>query len=238
MQLHTTTMGTGRRSAWLVHGATSWTATWRWFAPILVERYDCTVTLVDQRGHGESPRGDRYRMADFVEDLVDTVPVGVDLLIGQSLGGRTTALASAELLPKRWIGLDPALFGNARLLKPLRHLVPVLHGLPEGVLRRIGIVPKGSPPQALADVRAGWSRWDRSMMADVLQSAADDPFPIGPPPVPSTLVLADKSIWVPARQAARLRELGWDVRVKPGAVHDLHVQDPEGVAALIDDVLR
>jgi pimeloyl-ACP methyl ester carboxylesterase len=238
MQLHTKTIGTGSRSAALVHGLTSWTETWRSFAPILVEEYDCTVTQVDQRGHGESARGDRYRVTDFVGDLVDTLPTGLDLLIGQSLGGRTTALAAAELAPKRWIGLDPALFGNARLLKPLRHLVPLFHRAPEGLLRRIGAVPKGSHAEAMADVRMGWSKWDGSMLNELLQSVIDEPYAIGPPAVPSTLLLAHKSPWVPADRAAEMRAQGWDVRVKPNAVHDLHLQDPLGVAALLDDVLR
>jgi hypothetical protein len=37
--------------------------------------------------------------------------------------------------------------------------------------------------------------------------------------------------------AHALREFGWDVRVKPGAVHDLHVQDPEGAVDVLSDVL-
>jgi len=44
---------------------------------------------------------------------------------------------------------------------------------------------------------------------------------------------------VVGEQMARdLRALGWDVRVKPGAVHDMHLQDPAGVVAMLDDILR
>jgi hypothetical protein len=38
--------------------------------------------------------------------------------------------------------------------------------------------------------------------------------------------------------AAELTALGWDIRVKPGGEHDLHLQDPRGVITMLDDVLR
>jgi hypothetical protein len=41
-----------------------------------------------------------------------------------------------------------------------------------------------------------------------------------------------------AEVAPQLRALGWDVRVKPGSTHDLHLQDPAGVIQMLDDVLR
>ena len=56
MLLSTKTVGSGTRSAALVHGASASGEIWRDFAAILVESYDFTVTLVDLRGHGDSPR--------------------------------------------------------------------------------------------------------------------------------------------------------------------------------------
>jgi hypothetical protein len=38
--------------------------------------------------------------------------------------------------------------------------------------------------------------------------------------------------------AEELRAMGWDIRVKPGGEHDLHLQDPAGVIAMLDDILR
>jgi len=75
------------------------------------------------------------------------------------------------------------------------------------------------------------------MMPQLQKTAPDDPFLVRAPEVPSTLVLAENSFAVSVETASELAALGWDVRVKPGAVHVLHLQDPAGFAAFIDDVL-
>ena len=105
--------------------------------------YDYIVTLVDLRGHGDSPRADRYRVSDFVGDLVDTLPTGLDLLVGQSLGGRAGMLALPRLTPKRFIGLDPALFASTPARLALRYLSPVMPHLPDRVLHVMGVPPEG-----------------------------------------------------------------------------------------------
>ncbi len=56
MQLSTTTIGSGSRTAALVHGLSASSLHWTEFARLLAEEQDCTVTLVDLRGHGDSPR--------------------------------------------------------------------------------------------------------------------------------------------------------------------------------------
>ena len=76
------------------------------------------------------------------------------------------------------------------------------------------------------------------MMGDLAGSVKTEPFPLVVPAVPSTLLLADKSLFVSPAVAEELRSLGWDVRVKPGSTHDLHLEDPAGVIAMLDDVLR
>lgn len=238
MELSTRTLGSGTRSAALVHGASASSEIWRDFAAILVDSYDFTVTLVDLRGHGDSPRADRYRVSDFVGDLADTLPTGLDLLVGQSLGGRAGMLALPRLTPKRFIGLDPALFASTPARLALRYLSPVMPHLPDRVLRVMGVPPKGSAPDALDCRRSAWDAWDRSMMRDLVGSVKTEPFVLVAPVVPSTLLLADKSFVVSAEVAQQLRSLGWDVRVKTGSTHDLHLQDPAGVIAMLDDVLR
>ena len=243
MKLDTWTVGTGRRTAALVHGATKAADVWRDVARLLAEQYDITVTLLDQRGHGRSPRADSYRVKDFTEDLVETLPTGLDFLMGASLGGVAGAWASARLKPKRYIGFDPAFSLPASagvnafvlgLLGPLeRHTV-------RGLFRLSG--PQEFGPTATPDSKARetamFMAWDASMMSQLVRSARQQPFPIAAPVVPSTLLLADKSVVVTESMAKELQALGWDVRVKPGAVHDLHLQDPSGVVAMLDDVLR
>lgn len=237
MKLFTRTVGSGSRSAALVHGASMSGDAWREFIPWLLD-YDLTLTVVDLRGHGDSPRASSYRIDEFVDDLVDTLPEGLDLLIGQSLGGLTAAWAAPRLKPKQFIGIDPAFSLDRRQLILLRVLGPIQPKLPDVVLRRFGMPPTGSPPDMMARIRAMWAKWDTATVRDVVSSATARPFPAGPPEVPSTIVLADPSFATPPPFARALREQGWDVRVVPGGGHDLHQEDPQGLATVLDDVLR
>lgn len=237
MKLHTRTVGTGSRTAALVHGASRSTDAWRDFTPFLLE-LDMTVILVDQRGHGESPRADSYRIEDFAQDLVDTLPTGLDFLFGQSLGGLSTAWAAAELQPKRYIGVDPAL-----RLKPFQSwLVPTLGSVqkkfPDPVLRALGVPVKHPTAEDIARLRVEWSQWDETSLKDIKSSYDARPFPAAPPVVPSTIVLAGPSFAVKPSFEAELRAAGWDIRVMPGVGHDLHIEDPAGLAAILADVLR
>jgi pimeloyl-ACP methyl ester carboxylesterase len=237
MKLATRTVGSGSRTAALVHGASMSGDAWREFVPFLLE-HDLTLIVVDQRGHGDSPRAESYLIEDFVDDLVDTLPKGLDLLIGQSLGGLTGALASAQLQPKRFIGVDPA-FALDRFHRFLvSALGPLQVKLPTPVLKALGMPPKGSPPDAMDRIRAQWAKWDVSSLRDIKSSAVAHPFVVGPPSVPSTIVLADPSFAVPPTFAAALREQGWDVRVIPGGGHDLHIEDPRLLAEVLRDVLE
>jgi pimeloyl-ACP methyl ester carboxylesterase len=238
MKLATWTVGNGPRTAALVHGASMGGAVWRDFARILVDDYDLTVVLLDQRGHGASPRATSYKVADFAGDLVDTLPKGLDFYIGQSLGGLVGAWAAARLQPKRYIGLDPAFAVSAFSAFLLGKMGPLQPRMSDRMLRAFGVPVKGSPPDTLERFRAMWKNWDTSMMGQLVSTGRREPFPVGAPAVPSTLVIADKSFCVSDKMATGLRAAGWDVRVKPGAEHDLHLQDPRGVIAMLDDVLR
>lgn len=238
MKLATLTKSGGPRVAALVHGASASGDIWRDFASVLVDRYDMTVLIVDLRGHGASPHADTYDIQDFTEDLVETLPVGLDYLIGQSLGGWASANAVGRLAPKRFIGIDPALDirGKERILLPL--VGPFQPHLPTWVLRQLGSPPKGAAPDTLARFRVAWKTWDPRMMRQLARSASTHPFVVTAPKAPSTIVLADPSFAVSEAMVTELIAAGWDVRVKPGGVHELHVQDPEGLAAMLDDVLR
>jgi pimeloyl-ACP methyl ester carboxylesterase len=237
MKLATRTVGSGSRTAALVHGASMSGDAWREFIPYLLE-HDLTLIVVDQRGHGDSPRAESYRIDEFVGDLVDTLPKGLDLLIGQSLGGLTGAWASAELVPKRFIGIDPAFALDRMHLFMVSALGPIQVHLPTRVLNALGMPPKGSPPDMMDRIRAMWAKWDTSCLHDVKASASARPFPVGPPSVPSTIVLAESSWATPPKFADALRRQGWDVRVIPGGGHDLHIEDPRGLAEVLRDVLE
>ena len=137
MQLSTTTLGSGSRSAALVHGMSASSLHWTDVARLLVDEHDCTVTLVDLRGHGDSPRAERYAVDDFSDDLVDTLPQGLDFLIGQSLGGRAVMRAAERLQPKRLIALDPGLQADEGASRSsIKYFNWVEHVLPDVALRR------------------------------------------------------------------------------------------------------
>jgi pimeloyl-ACP methyl ester carboxylesterase len=211
---------------------------WRDFAEILVDHYDMSVILIDQRGHGDSPRAESYQVTDFVADLVENLPTGLDFLMGQSLGGVSSAWAAKDLQPRRYIGLDPAFTAGTVTALALRFLGRMQTKLPDRILKAIGMPPEGAAPDMLERVHAMWSKWDSSMMSQLVSSGRRTPFPIGPPAVPTTLVLADPSLFVKPPMAKALSALGWDIRIKPKGEHDLHVQDPAGVIKMLDDVLR
>lgn len=237
MKLFTRTVGSGHRTAALVHGASMSGDAWREFIPFLLD-YDLTLIVVDLRGHGDSPRAATYRIQDFVDDLIETLPRGLDFLIGQSLGGLAGAWAVAELRPKRFIGIDPAFSVDRVQLFLLGILGPIQPRLPTRVLHALGMPPKGTPPDMLERIRAMWANWDIASVRGIKNSARAHPFPAAPPIVPSTIVLADPSMATPPKFAAALREQGWDVRVIPGGGHDLHQEDPRGLAEVLRDVLE
>ncbi len=69
------------------------------------------MVAVDLRGHGASGRGagpEEYRPEDYADDLVETVPDGVDLAVGHSLGALVLARAVERLGPARAVYCDPA----------------------------------------------------------------------------------------------------------------------------------
>lgn len=235
MKLATFTRGDGPRTAALVHGASESSNAWLRFGDILVEKYDLKLILVDQRGHGASPRASSYHIDDFVGDLVDTLPQGLDFLFGQSLGGRSGVLAAPTLKPGRYIGVDPA-FTLPFWFAPMTRVMAAVDSLtPREVRRKRGIARTGE--ESIERQMANWDAWDRSMMGTLGREGRKLAFRPQPPAVPSTLVLADPTFCVPPKEAAQFAALGWDVRTLAKAPHDMHLQDPAGLARILDDVL-
>ena len=76
----------------------------------------------DLRGHGESPRSDRYILDGYARDVVSSHPGPWDLVIGHSLGG-ATAVRAAALDPgfaSRYLLVDPAIDLDAATVATLR----------------------------------------------------------------------------------------------------------------------
>jgi len=93
----------------LVHGVQAAAITW-WQVADKLARSGAAVTAPDLRGHGASPSALRYRLDDFVADLV-ALGDGWDLVVGHSLGGTVAAraLASRTGFARRALLLEPVL---------------------------------------------------------------------------------------------------------------------------------
>lgn len=242
MRLATRTVGEGPRHVALVHGLGADGALWRGLVERVVAAGGTRVTTLDLRGHGGSDRAGEYGLAAFADDLVETLPAGLDLVVGHSLGGSVLERAVVRLAPVRALYLDPGF----RLALPTEGLggrlfwagAPVTLAVAGLAQRRRS---RGRPPLAPADaaLRDAASRaFERRMAVGVFRDVAHHPVAPAPPAVPSTVLLSDDSPAVlPDADAARLVELGWDVRRLPGVGHDFWLQDADGTFAAVRDLL-
>lgn len=81
----------------LLHGLQDSAALWTTFAESA--RADFHVVALDHRGHGDSPRADSYRLADYVAETRDAIRgLGLDkpALIGHSAGSKNAWLCVAD----------------------------------------------------------------------------------------------------------------------------------------------
>ncbi|MFJ3718248.1 alpha/beta fold hydrolase [Streptomyces sp. NPDC090057] len=227
MKLHTREWGTGERIAVLIHGIMSDHRTWRRVAPVLADR-GYRVIGVDLRGHGASGRGG-YGAATWADDLVETLPAGVELAVGHSLGGMALALAVERLAPERAVYCDPAwelgkravtaaaAFGDFKLVD-------------RTVIR--GFNPRWE--EADVDVElATIADWDAATVQAFPDAFAVSRTPVRPV-VPSLVVLAGANSLVPPEQADELVRRGFVVRRVPNAGHTLYRDDFEGFLTALD----
>jgi pimeloyl-ACP methyl ester carboxylesterase len=101
VKLHYCERGTGS-TLLLLHGVTRYGEDWQTLMPSLSARWK--VIVVDQRGHGESPRGADYLVRDYVADAVHLVrhELAMPLVIcGHSLGAMVAAAVAVEL--PQWV---------------------------------------------------------------------------------------------------------------------------------------
>jgi pimeloyl-ACP methyl ester carboxylesterase len=243
MQLHRATTGSGPRHVGLVHGLGADGATWAPVVDRLVATGRFTVTTIDLRGHGASDRAAGYGIEDIADDLAETLPHGLDAVVGHSLGGSVLVRAVARLEPARAIYLDPGF----RLALPTEGIrgrlfwaVPLVGlGLAQLKQARSGAkVRAGYPAGVRASLDAARARFDADMAMGVFRDVAFHPVAVSAPVVPSTIVLSDDAPAVlPDAYAAELARAGWEVRRLPGIHHDMQLEDPGRVIAAIEDLL-
>ena len=242
MELATQVHGAGPRRVALVHGLGADGATWRGLTERLVAEGGVTVTTVDLRGHGASDRAQDYSVQAFADDLVETLPTGLDVVVGHSLGGSVLERAVPRLAPASAVYLDPGF----RLGLPTAGLAGRLFWAAAPVSLAVAALAqkwrsRGRPALSPEDARvrdAATARFDRGMALGVFRDVAHSPAPVAPPVVPSTVVLSDDSRAVlPDATAARLQALGWDVRRVAGIGHDFWLQDADRTCTAVRDVL-
>lgn len=239
----TITSGAGPVRVGLVHGLGADAATW---GP-LVERMTATglytVTAVNLRGHGTSPRASSYGVDEMANDLVETLPVGLHSVVGHSLGGSVLVRAIARLAPERAVYLDPG-FGlplpTSGVAGTLFWLAPLVSlGVAQLAQARASASARAAyTPQTRALLDDAKKKFDSSMAIGVFKDVAFHPVGVAAPDVPSTIVLSDQSsAVVPDALASRLKEQGWRVRRIPGVQHDMQLEDPDRTFGAIADVL-
>ena len=194
MKLNITTVGDGPRSLALIHGITGDSGTWFELAPRLAER-GYTVVMPDLRGHGYSDRAESYSMDDFAADIVETLPAGLDVVIGHSLGGRTLSGAVDRLRPQRAIYFDPAWqmsnLSDSDGFFPQHDDGSAME--PEEFQPH---VPRWSREHVVQAINSN-QRFDSAIMPNGKLPSMGDYLPPIPPVVPSLVVLADATELVP-----------------------------------------
>ncbi|MGP3534269.1 alpha/beta fold hydrolase [Microbacterium sp. RD1] len=227
MKLWTTTVGDGPKRAALVHGITGDGGTWFELAPWIAEQ-GYTVTLVDQRGHGKSGRAESYTPEELADDLVETLGEGFDVIAGHSLGGRTLTMAVDRLHPQRAIYLDPGWVIPENLV-----ITPPVHA--DGSWFRLEELAEILPGYSQAHLEQGL----RSVQAFDLTFLDAPTFPLAAvlppdePVVPSLIIAPDTSPLVPESLRERLTAGGYEIRLIPGAHHDLHIVNLEETKAAL-----
>lgn len=243
MRLHTTTVGDGSRHVGLVHGLGADGDTWRPLVERMLRAGGYTVTTLDLRGHGRSERAASYRLDDFADDVSTALPVGLDAVIGHSLGGSVLVRAVDRLKPRRAIYLDPGFalaLPTTGVTGKLFWAVPALSMGVAGALqaRKGAKVRAAYDPEVRRLLSRARERFDTRMAVGVFRDVAFHPVAVAAPAVPSTIVLSDDSPAVlPDAFATRLENAGWQIRRLPGLHHDMHLEDADRTFDTIVDLL-
>ncbi|MFH8406187.1 alpha/beta fold hydrolase [Streptomyces sp. NPDC018019] len=228
MQLHTHEWGTGDRVAVLVHGIMSDHRTWRRVGPELADR-GYRVIAVDLRGHGASPRGP-YGDTLFADDLVETLPAEVELVLGHSLGAMALSLAVERLRPRRAVYSDPAwTLGNTELPMDPALFVEFKRASPQ-MLRSF------NPRWEKADIElelATIDAWDPATALALSGSHFKERIPERAV-VPSLVQVAGEGFLFTEGDKERVAARGFEVRTVEGAGHTIHRDDFEGFMKSLD----
>jgi len=253
------TVGNGPRRVYLLHGILGSGRNWRSFARRLVrQRPDLTVHLVDQRAHGQAPPSDApHTLSACAADVaqLESQHGAADGVIGHSFGGKV-ALAWAEAGGggSVWVLDSPPGVPDGEPTDATHDALGVLHALdscplpaPSRQAIREHLLGAGLSEAItmwlLTSTRRaddGW-RWvyDLPAVHDMLDDYfRRDLWPVATGSHRVHLVRAEQSDRWSSRELERAEaadasgQIAW--HVLPDAGHWLHVDNPDGLLALLE----
>lgn len=217
--------GSGPKLAVLVHGYTDDSTTWWQAAPALAaEGY--TVLAPDLRGHGASARATSYRIADFADDLVETLPKRMDLLLGHSLGALAVGVAMGRLSPDVAVYVDPPWLQQAAGVE--------LSPAPTDPATVRAAAPRWSAADVDVDIRST-RRMDPAVTAGLKAELRSGPVPVpGPARVRSHVLVPEEAPLLPTEAQAQLATQGYLQHHVPATGHVIHRDDLQAFLDLLD----
>jgi len=234
MQLYTHAYGTGSSRIALLHGISGDHEMFADLTGLLTARGN-SVIGVDLRGHGKSPRGDSYRIEDFASDLVETLPTGLDAVIGHSLGARVLLAAADRLAPRRAIYLDPA--WHVRGMLDARGMHANVGEHPDGSAFTRSELAALNPlwgTENLLRAQRSHARWDAGMLAAISSMVDEQEFVVPVAQRPSLVIYGGRSPLYAAAPVDQIRAAGYEIRIQEGAAHNIHLDDAEATMRCLE----
>lgn len=237
MKLHSRHWGAGERVAVLTHGMMADSGSWWQVGPALAER-GYRVIAVDLPGHGHSPRSAQATVELFTSALLESIPARPALAIGHSMGGSILAACVEHLHPQRAVYVDVPFASSTAAAVDTVALTAQYHAAKAS--RTLEYLqanrPWWSEQDMITEVESA-KLWDVATAVSLSATAAGRDLTPSTA-IPSLMVRADPSQFVPPQDAERLKTRGFDVRSVAGAGHCVWYGFFEEFMAVLDDWIR
>ncbi len=233
----------------LLHGLQDSAALWATFAESM--RDDFHIVALDHRGHGDSPRAETYRLADYVaetKEVVEHLGLAEVTLIGHSAGSKNAWMCIAEHPGIAWklviTDMDPDSYnpGSVAMISRYKGESDDYADFDAVVERLRSRQQNASEEELRRDVAAlakptvdGGYTWKRNRDVVMQYDRPDmwDQLPrVG---VPTLIVRGAESTLLRHDVAVRMEVAIPDCRLVeiPGGGHWVHLEQPEAYAATV-----
>ena len=237
----------------LLHGLQDSAALWTTFAESA--RADFHVVALDHRGHGDSPRAESYRLADYVAETRDAVRgLGLDkpALIGHSAGSKNAWLCIADnpgVASKLVItDMDPDSYnpGSVAMISRYKGESDEYESIDAVMERLRSRQPNASDDElrrnalALAvETDGGRWTWKRSRDVVTMYDRPDVWARLPEVAAPTLIVRGSESTLLRRDVAERMRAAIPDCELAeiPGGGHWAHLEYPDAYAAIVREFL-